>query len=40
MRTYGKYRTKIVLGKESSDRLSLLTQKGFLDDTGVIIVMD
>ncbi len=39
LRTFGKTRTEIVLGKDSSDRLIGLVKKGFLDDSGVIIVL-
>ncbi len=39
LRTFGKTRTEIVLGKDSSNRLIGLVEKGFLDDSGVIIVL-
>jgi len=39
LRTFGKTRTQIVLGTQSSDRLLGLLKEGFLDDSGVIIVL-
>lgn len=39
LRTYGKTRTQIVLGLQSSERLLDLVKAGFLDDSGVIIVL-
>lgn len=40
LRTWGKYRTELVLGNEGSDKLDELLNKGFLDHAGVIIVLD
>lgn len=39
LRTFGKTRTEVVLGTESSERLVGLIKQGFLDDSGVIIVL-
>ena len=39
LRTFGNTRTQIVLGTESSERLLALVKAGFLDDSGVIIVL-
>ena len=39
LRTFGKTRTEIVVGTDSSKRLTALIDKGFLDDTAVIIVL-
>jgi hypothetical protein len=39
LRTFGKTRTEIVLGTDSSKRLTALIDKGFLNDTAVIIVL-
>ncbi len=39
LRTFGETRTEIVLGTESSERLVALIRNGFLDDSGVIIVL-
>lgn len=39
LRTWGKTRTEIVLGRNSSAKLSDLVSKGFLSDAGVIIVL-
>lgn len=39
LRTYGNTRTQIVLGIQSSNRLLALVKAGFLDDSGVIIVL-
>ncbi|MFP6809063.1 MAG: hypothetical protein VB957_18050 [Pseudomonadales bacterium] len=39
LRTFGSTRTEIVLGTKSSDRLISLVKAGFLDDSGVIIVL-
>ncbi|MEM7365694.1 MAG: hypothetical protein AAF525_16875 [Pseudomonadota bacterium] len=39
LRTWGDSRTEIVLGNESSQQLTDLVEKGFLTDTGVIIVL-
>jgi hypothetical protein len=39
LRTFGKTRTQIVLGTQSSDRLLGLVKDGFLKDSGVIIVL-
>jgi len=39
LRTFGKTRTQIVLGTRSSDKLLALVEDGFLDDSGVIIVL-
>ncbi len=39
LRTFGKTRTQIVLGTQSSDRLLGLVKDGFLEDSGVIIVL-
>jgi hypothetical protein len=39
MRTFGDTRTEIVLGTDSSDSLQALIDKGFLTDSGVIIVL-
>jgi|TARA_Y100000310_G_scaffold140721_1_gene140131 hypothetical protein len=39
LRTWGKTRTEIVLGTDSSKKLVALIGKGFLDDTAVIIVL-
>ncbi|RMH52194.1 MAG: hypothetical protein D6682_02445 [Zetaproteobacteria bacterium] len=40
LRTWGKTRTALVLGKEASARLKELIAKGFLDHAAVIVVMD
>lgn len=40
LRTYGKTRTDIVLGKTSSKKLNTLIKKGFLENAEVIIVMN
>jgi hypothetical protein len=39
LRTYGATRTQIVLGTESSNKLLALVKDGFLEDSGVIIVL-
>jgi hypothetical protein len=39
LRTWGKTRTEIVLGTESSERLAKLVTEGLLEDAGVIIVL-
>jgi len=39
MRTFGDTRTEIVLGTEASGSLQALINKGFLSDSGVIIVL-
>lgn len=39
LRTFGKTRTQIVLGTQSSNKLLALVKDGFLDDSGVIIVL-
>ena len=39
LRTWGDSRTEIVLGNESSEQLTGLVQKGFLNDAGVVIVL-
>jgi len=39
LRTFGTTRTQIVLGNQASDQLKELIQKGFLKDSGVIIVL-
>ena len=39
LRTFGSTRTQIVLGNQSSTRLKGLIDKGFLKDSGVIIVL-
>ena len=39
LRTFGDTRTEIVLGTSSSERLVGLIKSGFLDDSGVIIVL-
>ncbi len=39
LRTFGDTRTQIVLGSQSSTRLKGLIEKGFLKDSGVIIVL-
>lgn len=39
LRTFGKTRTEIVLGAQSSERLEDLVKEGFLQDAGVIIVL-
>lgn len=39
LRTFGKTRTEIVLGTNSSKKLKALIDKGFLNDTAVIIVL-
>ncbi len=39
LRTWGKTRTEIVLGTDSSERLRSLVNHGFLEDSGVIIVL-
>ncbi|MDX8395947.1 MAG: hypothetical protein R8K22_06000, partial [Mariprofundaceae bacterium] len=40
LRTFGKTRTELVLGKESSKKLTKMISKGFLDHASVIVVMD
>ncbi|MBF0621572.1 MAG: hypothetical protein HQL54_06555 [Magnetococcales bacterium] len=40
LKTWGKYRTEIVLGTDSSKELTALIQKNFLAEAGVIIVLD
>ncbi|MBF0589915.1 MAG: hypothetical protein HQL53_12385 [Magnetococcales bacterium] len=40
LKTWGKYRTEIVLGKSSAAELNDLIKKDFLADAGVIIVLD
>jgi len=40
LRTYGKYRTEIVLSEESAMQVSKLIKNGFLKHAEVIIVMD
>lgn len=39
LRTFGDTRTEIVLGTEASGNLQALIEKGFLSDSGVIIVL-
>ncbi len=39
LRTFGKTRTEIVLGTDSSKKLVALIDQGFLNDTAVIIVL-
>lgn len=39
LRTFGKTRTEIVLGTDSAKKLVALIDKGFLNDTAVIIVL-
>ncbi len=39
LRTWGKTRTDIVLGSASSEQLMALVKNGFLNDSGVIIVL-
>jgi hypothetical protein len=39
LRTFGDTRTEIVLGTDASDSLEALIDKGFLSDSGVIIVL-
>jgi hypothetical protein len=39
LRTFGDTRTEIVLGTDASGSLQALINKGFLSDSGVIIVL-
>jgi len=39
LRTWGKTRTEIVLGTQSSERLTKMIKDGFMKDAGVIIVL-
>jgi len=40
LRTYGNTRTELVLGKKSSKKLKKMITNGFLDNAGVIVVLD